>query len=162
MCYMCINYRKNHSNFTAFLFRFDFINETSDHYTYYRSRIRQFQNDPVVISNKSVEENVSKSGVLVPSSKPVSFQIKKKDDKRTVMEYKSSILYKTAKADENDEDGLQKDITGIDVDSKVCIGVTIAAYVIITSTFSKLISFVSPYQSSTTPHVKCKVMFMSS
>ena len=47
----------------------------------------------------------------MPSSTPVSFQIKTKDAKRTVMEYQSSILYKTAKADESDGEGVDEDNT---------------------------------------------------
>ena len=89
--------------------RFDFVNETSDHYTYYQTRIREFQLKPADPRNKS--NDAAKSGVLVPSSKPVSFQFKMKDAKRTVMEYQSSILYKTAKADESEEEGVDKDNT---------------------------------------------------
>ena len=47
----------------------------------------------------------------MPSSKPVSFQIKLNDKKRTVMEYQSSILYKTAKADESEDEGVDEDNT---------------------------------------------------
>ena len=87
--------------------RFDFINETSDHYTYYQTKVREFQLQPADSGRKS--NDPAKSGILVPSSKPVSFQIKTKDAKRTVMEYQSSILYKTAKADESDEEGEEED-----------------------------------------------------
>ncbi|XP_028400439.1 splicing factor, suppressor of white-apricot homolog isoform X2 [Dendronephthya gigantea] len=90
--------------------RFDFINETSDHYTYYQTRIREFELNPVESGNKG-SDNI-KSGVLVPSSKPVSFQIKKtKDQNKPVMEYRSNILYKTAKADESEEEGIEEDNT---------------------------------------------------
>ena len=101
-------------------FRFDFINETSDHYTYYQTKIREFELNPVESAGKKNDRE--KSGLLVPSSKPVSFQIKGKDKKRTVMEYQSSVLYKTAKADESEEEGEDEDKTKIQ-DNKVYDGI---------------------------------------
>ena len=95
------------------------MNETSDHYTYYRTRIREFELNPAESGNKA--SDVAKAGPLVPSSKPVSFQIKTKDSKRTVMEYQSNVLYKTAKADESEEEGDDTE----NQDSKVWIGIVV-------------------------------------
>ena len=50
----------------------------------------------------NAEGKVLKS--LVPYAKPVSFQIKLKDAKRPVIEYRSTALFKSAKADESDEE----------------------------------------------------------
>ena len=54
---------------------------------------------------RNPKKDSAKSGNLIPSDKPVSFQIKTKDTKKRVIEYQSNILYKTAKADESDDDG---------------------------------------------------------
>lgn len=84
--------------------RFDFLNQTSDHYTYYQMKRKEFEQNPSKTSITSIPGGPSKSSPLIPTNKPVSFQIKAKDAKRTVIEYRSSVLFKTAKADESDEE----------------------------------------------------------
>ena len=65
---------------------------------------KEFEQSPPESSTVADLGRSSKNTPLAPNSKPVSFQIKAKDTKKPVIEYRSSVIFKTAKADESDEE----------------------------------------------------------